>query len=97
VGALQLVRDIEAGKLQRLRDVDARVTVLDNTCLGLLDDIARDEALKARLRTEVDELFKKRAELREAIAASAAEHDMVWTDDVPGEVADDVEPPQAAA
>ena len=99
---LQLVRDLENGKLQRLREVDAKTNRLDELCCRLLDDVATEErrkdALKAEniaLMQERQELERSRDELRAAIEAEADAAGSVLLDDEPGEVADAL-PPAAA-
>jgi hypothetical protein len=76
--ALEFVRDLEAGKLQRLRDVDERTTVLDNLCCQLMDDVAAEQRTKAALQAENLGLMQERRaleaerdELRNAIAQEA--------------------------
>ena len=101
--ALQLVRDLENGKLQRLREVDAKKTNrLDELCCRLLDDVATEERRKAALKAENialmqerQELERSRDELRAAIEAEADAAGYVLLDDEPGEVADAL-PPAAA-
>ena len=100
--ALQLVRDIEAGKMRRLADIDAKTTRLDNLCCQLMDDCDREQARKDSLRAEVDalgrerrELERLRDELRTTVMAEAdaAGYDLV-DDDVEG--GDDASAPEAA-
>jgi hypothetical protein len=100
--ALEFVRDLEAGKLQRLRDVDERTTQLDNLCCQLMDDVAREQRTKAALQAENitlmqerRELERMRNELRAEVAAEAdvAGYDLVDDD----EEATDAVAPQTAA
>jgi hypothetical protein len=69
--ALEIARDIENGKLQRLRDVDERTTTLDNLCCQLMDDVAAEQRTKAALQAENITLMQQRRELEHAIAQEA--------------------------
>jgi hypothetical protein len=62
-------------------EIDRKTSRLDYLACDLMDDCEREERRKAELQAEVNELFNQRAELRAAIAAEAAEHDMEWVDD----------------
>jgi hypothetical protein len=103
--ALEIARDIEAGKLQRLRDVDERTTMLDELCCRLMDDVEREERTKAALQAENialmqerKELERVRDELRAQVEAEAAEHGFdVVDDDEPREVTDGEEVAEASA
>jgi hypothetical protein len=89
--ALEFVRDLENGKLQRLRNVEAETTRLDILCCQLMDDVERERQLKERLRLEVAELQVQRHELREEIKAEAdaAGFDLVEEPDEPDDTGGD--------
>ena len=78
--ALELARDIERSKMRHLQDLDRRTSQLDELCCQLMDDVEQEQARKDRLRAEVAELGRQHRELREAIAAEAAEHNFEWVD-----------------
>jgi hypothetical protein len=82
------VREYERGKLHDLRNLDQRTTQLDELCCRLLDDVAAEERTKAALQAENIALMQERRELetlrdelRAAIKAEAAEHNLEWVDE----------------